>query len=185
MMRKMQLWLLPVLLVTTLLSGCMTLPTRATERANRAAAGAVDAANKARTGAAAIATKAAASAASAMDNAAPLAAGANKVACESLQGMNRAFGQAGSFSPDTSVADVLAFKQRVDPFVNPMRVLAVTMGLDPVTQFILAYDAFGLLIRSLPADANLGAASGALTASMTALMGATVQAERALDCGSP
>lgn len=145
MMRKTPLSLMLIVLLATLLSGCMTT--------------AADAANKA-------------------------TSAASNVSCAGLKGLNKALSQVGGFSPDTAVSDVLAFKRKVDPFVNPIRVVAVTMGMDPVSQFILAYDAFGLLINSLPADANLGAASSALTASMAALMGASVQAEAALHCNT-
>jgi hypothetical protein len=109
---------------------------------------------------------------------------ATVLSCSGLGLLYEALEQAGTLSPDTAVSDVIAFKRKVDPFVSPMRVLAVTMGMDPVTQFILAYDAFGLLINSLPADANLGAASAALTASKLALMEATLQAQAALTCGN-
>jgi hypothetical protein len=185
-MRKTVSLLILIAMLTALLSGCVALPPDAAEAANKAAAGAADAANKAAVGAAAVVTQAATGAAGVMDKAAPLAAGAatsaNKIACDSLEGINKALAQVGTLSPETSVADVLAFKQKVDPFVNPMRVFAFTMGLEPVSQFILAYDAFGLLIKTLPADANLGAASNAMSASLAALIGATAQAEAALKC---
>ncbi len=173
-------------LTVLLLAGCAFVPPSAVDATNKAVAGAADAMDKAAAGAADATNKAVAGAADAMDKAAAgaadAAAGANKVACESLVGINKALTQVGTLSPDTSVADVLAFKAKVDPYVGPLRLLALTMGLDPVSQFILAYDAFGLLVKSLPANANVGAASNALSASQAVLIGATVQAEEALKC---
>lgn len=172
MMRKTLSVLILTVSLATLLSGCITTAADAANKAGAVAKDAATSAGKVAAGAAASANKAAAGA----------AATAGKVSCEGLKGVNRAVGQVGSFSPDTAVSDVIAFKRKVDPFVNPIRVVSVTMGMDPVSQFILAYDAFGLLINSLPADANLGTASSALTASMAALLGATAQAEEALQC---
>ena len=175
MLRKTFSTCLSVALAALLLSACVAIPPAAADAANRAVAGA-----------AGVATKAAETASGAMDKAAPVAAGAaataTKVTCESLQGVSKALSQMGTLDPTTAVSDVVAFKAKIDPFVSPMRVLALTMGLDPVSQFILAYDAFGLLIRSLPADANLGAASNAISASLAAVIGATAVAEDALDC---
>jgi len=174
MIRKTTPFLMLTLLLVAMLSACVP-----------GAADAVNTAGAAAATAAASAGKAASSAASKAGTVASgAAATASKVACEGLKGFNKGLAQVGSLSPDTAVADVVAFKRKVDPFVNPMRVLAVTMGMDPVTQFILAYDAFGLLLNTLPADANLGAASNALTASMAVLQGATVQAKAALQCDS-
>lgn len=171
-------------LAALLLGGCAIIPPAAADAANRAVTGAADVANKAAESASDVMDKAAESASGAMDKAAPIAAGAaataGKVACDSLRGISTVLSQVGTLDPDTAVSDVVEFKAKIDPFVSPMRILAVTMGLDPVTQFILAYDAFGLLIKSLPADTNIGAASNAITASLAALIGATATAQNAL-----
>ncbi len=208
-MRKVPLLLMLTLLVGVLLSGCVAgaenvasgaaaraasvagaAATGTVNMAGAAASGAAGAASAAASGAANLAGAAASGAASAASGAANLASAAasgtaetaNSVACAGLHGMEEALGSVGILSPDTSVADLIAFKRKVDSYVNPLRVLAITMGLDPLSQFIIAYDTVGLFVNSLPPDASLGAASNAMRVGMAGLIISTEKAQEALEC---